>query len=108
MNSRINVRISNTYNCNIHLSLHNIIDIGMKPDIRNITTIIAALLVNMDLFGNCTADFLFVLGNPYFLTYNSLFYAAYTMILQEATDVSFDSKERAAQGIVLWERFYQL
>lgn len=108
MNIKEKIKISNTCNCSIQLSLRDIIDIGIKPDTQNITTIIAASLVNTNLFGNYAVDFVFILENPYTMAQDSPIHAAYKRILQEAIDGSIALKERDTQGIVLRENLCQL
>jgi hypothetical protein len=101
MDDKKSIRISNVCDCTIHISLRNIIEIGLKPVIRNITTDIAASLRNNELFGNYIVKSLFIIGNMFTLSYKSPIYTAYAMILQKEIDLSIELKERDTQGFVL-------
>lgn len=108
MDEKKRIEISNYCDCCIHISLRNTIDIGLKPVIQNITTIIAASMVNTDLFGNYAIDFLFILEEIFTLAHDSPLSIAYTMVLQEAIDVSIELKEKDTPGVVLQETLCQL
>jgi hypothetical protein len=106
MDDEKELEISNKCDCHIHL--RNIVDIGLKAVVQNITSIIAASLDNREFFLGYEVDFLFVLGNIHILKYNSVLYTIYTNILQEAINVSIEVKGGDTQGIVLQESIYQL
>lgn len=108
MDKKKQITISNTCDCNIHLSLRNIIAFGITPVIQTITTIIAASVANTDLFGNYAVDFLFILGNVFALAQHSSLYTAYTMILQNLSEESIELKEKDTQGVTFWESLIQL
>ncbi|KAG2193498.1 hypothetical protein INT47_005023 [Mucor saturninus] len=108
MDAKKEMDISNTCSCSMSLSLRNIIDVGLRPIIQKITTITAAALTNTELFRFYEVSYLFILGNPFSLSPNSIIYKMYSVLIQEAIDNSIESKEKDTQGFVLLESFDQL
>lgn len=102
------MKISKTCNCTIHITLRDIIDIGLKPVIKNITTSIAASIVNTDIFGNYTIDHLFILGDIFAVSNVSPLYNVYRLNLEKSIAVSIRSKEQDTQGFVLKETLHQI
>lgn len=103
MENEKEIHISSTCDCSFHISLRDIIDIGLKPSIQNATTIIAASLLNTALFGNYTVDFLFMIGNVFTIARDLLLYETYKIISQEAISASIKMKEKDARGFILQE-----
>lgn len=94
--------------CNIDLSLRNIIDMGLKPAIQNITTIVAAVVANSDLFGNYEIDFVFILGSTFTLRHNSPLQVVYAQILQEELAASIELNGKDTPGYILRETLCEL
>lgn len=108
MNFETELRISNECTCAIRICFRNIVEIGLKPVLQNIATIIAASLTKNALFGKYEVDFLFVLGNAFSMFVSSILYTAYNVLLQDAITIDIESKGNDTQGIVLHESFDQL
>lgn len=108
MDGKKSIRISDLCDCSILISLRNIIDIGLRPIIQNITTDITASLTNTNLFEKYEVHFVFIIGNIFALSYNSPIYIAYTMIIQDEIDLSIELKEKDKQGFIFQEGFCQL
>ncbi|KAI7881208.1 uncharacterized protein EV154DRAFT_523540 [Mucor mucedo] len=102
------LQISKTCDCTIHITLRNIIDIGLKPVIQNITTVIAASIVNTDLFGDYIVDHLFILGDIFTVSNGAPLYNVHRLNLQKSIAASIRSKEQDTQGYVLKETLHQL
>ncbi|KAI7888041.1 uncharacterized protein EV154DRAFT_324303 [Mucor mucedo] len=108
MKFKNNFNIGNDCDCKTVLFLRNIIEIGLKPVLQNIATIIASSMNNATLFSNYELDYLFVIGNVFDLPYKSAIYYTYIKLVQEAINISIESKEKDTKGIVLHESFRHL
>lgn len=91
----------------MHISLRNIIEIGLKSVVQDTTTTIATSLYDIQFWGY-NLEFIFVLANIYTLNYGSLVHTMYTNILQEAMDISVESKQKDVKVFILKETIYQL
>lgn len=108
MNGKTELNINNQCACTISLFHRNMVEIGLHPVLQNLATTIAASLTNTALFGNYDVEFLFVLGNPLGMFYNSFLHTTYNMLLQNAIQIAIETKEEETQGIVIRESFSQL
>lgn len=108
MDDETNINLEKGCDCNINLSIRNIIEIGLKPTIQNMTTTIAASLTNTQMFGNYEVHFSFVMGNVFNLTTGSIMYTIYTKILQEAYEDSIAMKGKDVSGYIIQENIFQL
>ncbi|KAI7893681.1 uncharacterized protein EV154DRAFT_501185 [Mucor mucedo] len=102
------LNINNNCTCLVRISLRLITEISLQPVIKRIVTTIAGSLTNYDLFGNYKTDYLFVLGDPFNLSYNSPFYTVYTTIIQRAMDDGIQSKGKDTQAFVMKDSLSQL
>lgn len=102
------ISINDTCECSINVTLRSIIDNGLNPILKNITTIIAGSVVNKNLFGYYTVDHLFVLGNIFNLKQESLIFTKYINILQHKLVDSFELKEKFCKIFILKETLYQI
>ncbi|KAI7890893.1 uncharacterized protein EV154DRAFT_234808 [Mucor mucedo] len=95
-------------NCFFSLSPRDIIDVGFKPTLQKIATTIVASLMNTSLFGDYGVDFVFIFGDLYDLTSDSMLHKIYTNILQQAIIASIQTKQVRTRGFVFRESFSQL
>lgn len=100
--------IDNECSCGISICFLDIVEIGLKSVLDNITTIIAASLTNKELFGNYEAKYAFVMGNPFHLSQGSRIHKTYTTMLKKAIDNSIMLKEKDTEAFVLSESIWQL
>lgn len=108
LDNKKHIKIGTNCNCRIQTSLRHIIDIGLKPALENITTIIAASIENTELFGKYNVKYLFLLEEMFALKYHCPLYNAYTRLLQHTIEDSLEFKEKDLQAFVLKESIYRL
>lgn len=108
MDSEKKLKINEECDCCIGISLRNIIETGLKPVMKDIASAIAASLTNKILFGNYEVDSLFVLGDPFDLSYGSKIHTVYAMITQEAMDDGLHLKEKDTRLFVIRESLFRL
>lgn len=108
MDLKIKLKINDRCDCNISIFLRDIIELGLKPVMENIATVIAASLIDKELFGYYEVNYLFVMGDPLNLSYGSTIYNAYSTIAQQAIDVGVYSKEKDTQIFIFRDSFCQL
>ncbi|KAI7893682.1 uncharacterized protein EV154DRAFT_501190 [Mucor mucedo] len=108
MNLCTKSNVNKKCSCHMVISLRLAIEKGLQPVIESIVKTIAATLTNYDIFGNYKTDYVFVLGDPFNLSYGSPLYAVYTTILQRAMDDGIHSKRKDAQAFVMKDSLDQL
>ncbi|KAI7894261.1 uncharacterized protein EV154DRAFT_478509 [Mucor mucedo] len=108
MNSKIQLNINSKCACSISIFLRDIIEVALMSVIENVATIIAASLTNKRLFGNYVANYIFVSGDPFNLSYGSKTHTTYTMLLQKSIDNAVQFKEKDTISFALGVSLYQL
>ncbi|KAG2208759.1 hypothetical protein INT47_007858 [Mucor saturninus] len=108
MNLCTKFNVNKKCSCHMVMSLRLVIEKGLQQVLESIVRTIAATLANYDLFGNYKTDHIFVLGDPFNLSYDSHFYAVYTTILQRAMDEGIKSKGKDTQAFVMKDSLDQL
>lgn len=111
LDDKISLSINALCNCTVFLSLRHVIHIGVKPILYEIATVMAASLVNTNIFGNYKVDRLIVIGNVFNIKDTSPIYREYTALLQVAVDEIIRQKEKDTNCFILHEnlsRFLQI
>ncbi|KAI7893679.1 uncharacterized protein EV154DRAFT_600729 [Mucor mucedo] len=108
MNLHTKLNIGDTCSCHMVISFRLVIELGLELIIKRIVTMLAASLTNYDQFGNYKTDYIFVLGDPFNLSYGSPFYTVYTTILQKAMDDGIQANGRDTQAFVMQDSLSQL
>lgn len=98
----------NDCTCNFSLTLRIIIELGLRPVMYNIATIVSASLTNKELFKYYEVDYIFMLGDPFNLYYNLPMYNAYIVLLQQLIRIAIELKEKDTQGFVIQESLSDL
>lgn len=108
MDDEIEINIGHKCTCSFTLSLRTIVEMGLKPTLQNTANTIAASLTSVELFKSYEVDHLFLLGNPFTLSYSSQMYIAYTILLQDIIRLVIESKGKDTPGLVTRETFAEL
>ncbi|KAG2208760.1 hypothetical protein INT47_007859 [Mucor saturninus] len=105
------IKLSTTNNkcaCSINISFRNIIEVGLKSVLKNVATIIGSSLTNKEIFANYETNYIFMLGDPFQLSYGSSIHTVYTQMLQKEINNSIYLKEKDTQAFALIESVYML
>ncbi|KAI7873624.1 uncharacterized protein EV154DRAFT_93168 [Mucor mucedo] len=105
------VKLSTTNNecaCSINISFRKIIEVGLKSVLKNVATIIGSSLTNKEIFANYETNYIFMLGDPFHLSYGSSIHTVYTQVLQKEINDSIYLKEKDTQAFALIESVYML
>lgn len=108
MDKGISIRISKACECVVNLSLRDIIDIGLKPVIQDITTVIAAAIANTDLLGNYEISHVFILGSTFIPSIKSPLQIVHTQIFQDELSSSIELNGKDTPGYVIKETLREL
>ncbi|KAG2208761.1 hypothetical protein INT47_007860 [Mucor saturninus] len=108
MNSKIKFNTNDECACGIWIHLDLVMEAGLKSVAKNITAIIAASLTNQALFKYYEPKYLFVLGDPFSMSYGSSNHTAYATTVQRAMDDAIQSKENDTEAFVFRDSIEKL
>ncbi|KAI7890470.1 uncharacterized protein EV154DRAFT_511332 [Mucor mucedo] len=100
MNSKIKFNTNNECACGIWIHLDLVVEAGLQSIAKNITAIIAASLTNQALFKYYEPKYLFVLGDPFNMSYGSSIHTAYATAVQRAIDDAIQLKANDTEAFV--------